>query len=572
MTEIRLHPPEIAGQVVTFRWEAEPSQGLYRRPDFRLEFPEPVDPQALGASLWWRVGLICLHSQWTLMGPLRVVLPVTLQPGEREFWERMIAAQGVAVAALGGMDAPPSTELVEAGPPLEPLPRLAASGPPALCFSGGRDSLVHLGLLTELGMPPVLVCTTSPREGSVEHETPRRAEVLAEAARRREVELVEVRSDLRSAWDNSWSAPLGLAVNEVGDCLLYMAVALVVAAARGSSRVVMASEFELQDARRTSHGIAQHQHFMFSAATQRCLARVLEPTGIRVGGLTSSLQQFQVQRLLLARYPDLADLQYSCWELEMGQGACSRCAECRNNAFNLLAEGVDPAKIQIDLAELLAAQAGWMPPAKPTLLDEQLVRSIQRTDRDVVRQSLEAGGSQRAGEALAGFDRLAAVAREQPVPAEPGCREGYLDQIDEPLRSPVRAILTEYFPPEPPEHYADQLALAQTLGRWICAPLDPAPVAVKPDEIGHLIPAPEPPLSGADGEKPIRVADTRLDGNERALRRRVSADQLDLVGRPICRPLRGRLRGGGRLRARRRVLERRHRAGALARGRRPRPG
>ncbi len=136
----------------------------------------------------------------------------------------------------------------------------------------------------------------------------------------------------------------------------------------------------------------------------------------------------------------------------------------------------------------------------------------------MVRRSLERPSPARAAESLDRFDRLAAVAREQPAPAEPGCREGYLDQVDESLRSPVRAIFSEHFAPEPPERYAEQLALSKTLGRWIRAPLDggdPTPGAQEPDQIGHLIPAPEPPLSGADGEQPIRVADTRLDGNER---------------------------------------------------------
>ena len=47
------------------------------------------------------------------------------------------------------------------------------------------------------------------------------------------------------------------------------------------------------------------------ARSRRCWRR----RGSAIGSLTYPLRQFQVQRLLAERYPDLRDLQYSCWEL-----------------------------------------------------------------------------------------------------------------------------------------------------------------------------------------------------------------------------------------------------------------
>ena len=537
MSDVRLTAPEVSGQTATFHWQVEPATSLYRATEFSLELPDSIDLGRVPKALWWRIALICLHSQWALLGARRVVLPVTLAPGEAAFWERMSAAQGVTLAARAGEAPSPPPELVEAGPPLPPMPTLSGDGPPALCFSGGRDSLVHLGLLCELGLAPLLVATTSPRDGSAEHITPRRSHVLAEGARRRDIELIEVRSNLRSTWDNGFASRFCLAVNEVTDCFLYMAAALVVAAARSCRGVVMASEFEVQAARRVAGGIAQHGHFMYSAATQRSLSRVLEPTGLAISGLSSSLEQFQLQRLLLRRFADLSDLQYSCWELREGQGACSRCDECRNNGLTVLADGLDPAHIQIDLAELLAAHADWAPGEPPTSFDEHLLRSLQRIDRAFVQDLLARADGERSGTALTAFDALVSRAREHAPPPEPGYRAGYLAHVEKGLRPDLTAIIAEHFEPEPPDRYRESLELGHVLSDWIAGPLDRTPAAAQDtipvtsidprppnpgplgeselDPIRHLIPAPEPRLAAPAGEQQIPVSGTLLDGNER---------------------------------------------------------
>ena len=313
MRVIRIEPPTIAWQTARFRWKVTPATALYQRTSFELRFPDAVDLTRVSEALWWRIALICLHPQWALLRPCRVVIPVTLAPGERESWLRMCDAHVAALEAnAGGTDTARAVDLVEAGPPLAALEPIADSGIVAACFSGGRDSITQAALLQELGEHPLLVTTTSPREGSVEHETARRAHVMEEITRRRGLEVVTVHSDLRSAWNNGFAAArYGVAVSETSDTFLFFAAALAVAAARGAPRIFLAAEAEVQETVRNAGTIAQYKHYMYSAVTHLALEAVLEPAGIRYSGLTYPLAQFQVQRLLAKRYPDLRDLQYS---------------------------------------------------------------------------------------------------------------------------------------------------------------------------------------------------------------------------------------------------------------------
>ena len=363
--EVRLEPPEVSGREVRFGWQVRPEAELYRSNAFTLRFPPGTDLSQVPDALWWRIGLICLHSQWPLLGRCRVVLPVRLPPGEAEFWMRLCDAGAATLAAVSGRLPPPrQVELIEAGPPAGELIPVRDRGLVAAAFSGGRDSLTQAALLQELGASPLLVTVTSPREGSREHETARRSAVMEEIVRRRGVELVEVHSDLRRAWNNSApAAEYGLSVSEVGDTLLYFGAALAVAAAHGARAVYLAAEADLSETARVGGAIVQLKHYMCSGATQRALATLLEPAGIRHGSLTIPLLQWQVQRLLLARYGDLRDLQYSCWEMAGDAAACSRCDECLTVGLNLMAEGVSPSVAGIDAATLLLARSDWRPGA-----------------------------------------------------------------------------------------------------------------------------------------------------------------------------------------------------------------
>ena len=559
MRTIKLAAPQVEQRSAHFEWTVTPSSSLYRSERFSLVFPDGIDLDAVPSALWWRLGLLCLHVHWTLLRPCRVVLPVTLGAAEREFWQRLIDA---AVAALERRSANPSlvrdVELVDGGPPVAPLQaRTAGDGPIVACFSGGRDSLAQAGLLAELGHKPILASVRAPVEWSREQTSERRAEVLAAIGARGPFELVVVESDLRAAVENDFPNPYGVAVNELGDCLLYLAAAIAVAAARGASLVLMASEAEVQQSVRYRGRVAQHKHFMYSAVTHAALAALLEPTGIGVGSTTYPLRQFQVQRILTARYPALRDLQNSCWSMREGEPACSACVECFHNAMHIIDAGGSPKSAGIDLATLLMSPSayerafaadGGEDPDQPTgaaarASDLRCLGTLAATAPERIAELLEeceGDDASRRALAAAAFERLAARAREFEQPAEPGYREAYLELIDPRLRDGLRAIFREHFEPEPLAEYAQLLSNSLTLGRWIGGPLraarwpataphpalPAAPPVARPlapttlsaaeiDAIATLLPAPEPAL--ARGSRGIlRVADAALDGNERA--------------------------------------------------------
>jgi perosamine synthetase len=534
---IELAEPDISRREAVFAFTVTPHSRLYRESSFHLRFPDTIDLRDVPAALWWRIALMCLHAHWPLLRPCRIQLPVRLAAGEAELWLRLTdAAVATLEAHRGGSDTARTIELIETGPPAE-LPHAAeATDRIVSCFSGGRDSITQAAMLCELTRPPLLVSVTSPVAWSVEHETPRRRQVLEAIVARRGLELIEVESDLRASWNNDFSYPHGIAVNEVSDTLLYLAAATAVASARRARLVLMASEAEVQENAKPGGMVIQARHYMYSAVTMRALSAALAPSGIEIGSLTSSLRQFQVQRLLASRYADLRDLQYSCWELREDQGACSRCRECRGIALNLLADGVAPSAAGIDLLELLNSLADWSPGERYLNVpggslpreragaahEAQELRCLVKTRREDVAKLLDHSGPSRDRErALAIFDRLRAQAVIRDPGPEPGYRDGYLELVDAELREAVRAILAEHFEPAPVDSYAQILRNTRLLARWISDPIRrPSDARAEPSDelegIEELVPDPEPELVPGPAGRVIRVADTVLDGNELA--------------------------------------------------------
>jgi perosamine synthetase len=290
---------------------------------------------------------------------------------------------------------------------------------------------------------------------------------------------------------------------------------------------------------------------MYSAVTQRTLAALLAPAGIRYSGLTYPLRQFQVQRLLESRYADLRDLQYSCWSLTVEQSACSRCDECHKIAFNLMADGVAPREVGIDLVSVLSAYSGWRPrveeidAALPNArwgFDSQMVRCLQALTPAHITEFVKLDGpiSGAGAGALEAYAHTRAAVLGLDVGPEPGYRAGFLELVAEPLRGPLAAVFDEHFTREPLARHAELVRRSIALSDWITAPLrrpeldrrrrpgaltptrplrprPPAPAAPTEAELApirELIPAPEPELSGPQSGEVLRVAQTQLDGNE----------------------------------------------------------
>jgi perosamine synthetase len=561
---IELAEPAIAGREVRYSWTVTPPTELYERCEFSLQFPQTVDLELVPIELWWRIALLCLHTHWALLRPCRVVLPVRLDSRETEFWLRLTDA---AVASLEagiphGGELARTIELVGSGPllaPPGPVHEAGAGGVVSL-FSGGRDSITQAAMLCELGAPPLLVTVTSPVPWSNEHDTPRRRQVLRAITDRRGLELIEVHSDMRANWRNPFpAARYRVSVNGLTDALLYLAAGVAVGASRGARLVMMASEADVQVNLKPGGMVVQMNHFMYSAVTHAAISAVLAPAGMRIGSLTNSIHQFQVQRLLAERYEELRDLQYSCWELGLDQTACSRCSECRGIALNLLAHGISPEVAGIDSVELLLAQVDWQPGHRFVAqadangtnarslvgrgLEMQALRCLAATPTEAVAELIDGNRTEsERRRALEIYARLRDAALDLELEPEPGYRAGYLELLDHSLREGLRGILDQHFQPEPPKRYADQLTNTRLLSEWITAPLArtgeagasgpdagrharsaPAPggprvtlSAQELEPIRALIPGPEPKLSPGPDGRVLRVAETLLDGNELA--------------------------------------------------------
>ncbi len=561
---ITVNEPAICEQSVTFSWEVDPACDLYTQQHFTLTFPDSVDLSLVPRTLWWRIALTCLHSHWVILRPVRVILPIRLAPGEREFWLRLCdAATWTLEGRVAGSDTRRRIDLVESGARLVEQATPKTKQLAAACFSGGRDSLTQVGLLTELGEPFFLVTTVAPRLGSIEHESPRHREVMSQIVDRCDVELVRVSSDYRSIIDNGFiSEQYGMAVTELTDCLLYFSAAAAVAVSRGANMVAMASEFEVQTTKRRDGMVIQHPHFMYSGVTQRALAAAFSPHGIGFSGLTASLRQFQVQRLLALRYPELADLQYSCWSLSEGQGACSSCRECLRNALYLLSDGISPATASIDTATLFRSHP-TIDSARPREFHDP-GEDLRRSSREQRRRQLERISLHQVSDlvdgdadALAGFAALKAeaLASAEDCCAEPGYVAPMLELSEQRVRDGLEAIVGEYFTREDNLEGRQALARTQSLATWISAPLtdpsldsaarredaalharipgllprSPNPEPLTDKELARVapeLPDPEPPLGHAPSGRVLYVADTDLSGNESEYLRQCITDNF----------------------------------------------
>ena len=489
---ILLREPQAAANEVSFGWRVEPSTELYARQSFYLRFPPEVALERVPADLWWTVALICLHNHWALLRPCRVELPVELPPGEREFWLRLLdAAVETLELTWGGGNRGRTIEIRDRGPRLRP--QAGGGDAIATAFSGGKDSLLQLGLLLELGERPLAVTTTSPMPPLLDHDSPRRRAALDAVAAHPAVEHVEVRSNFRECWDNGFARARGyeLSVNELSDTMLYLAVALIVGRARGAGRVLLASEAEVQATAVRDAALVQHPHFMYSAVTQRSLDRLLARHGMGYGSITYPLRAWQVARLLFERYPRLAELQYSCWRHEPGAGACSGCPDCLANGLAGLQAGVGPARLGIDVSRLLERMHGWEPKVDqdPAALPAAQVRrelhgatvrrlAAMRTRRFAMRLARTEPRRLLRRDALETLRRYAwlrgrLAPQATAVPA-PGYRHAYLALVDARWRAPLERLFDAEFERAPESDDATDLAGAEALIEHITEPLGAA--------------------------------------------------------------------------------------------------
>ncbi len=412
--------------------------------------------------------MLCQHQHWVLMRPCAIKLPYKLTDAEKRFWLQMMqhALDTLETVRYGGVPNEPLGIHFIDGPDAAPHERIAGGGFGA-AFSSGKDSLLQASLLFELTGNPLLVTTTSPLPPLEDHQNTRRREIFHEIRKRRNPLFVEVVSDFRSNWDNGYAHRQGfaIAVNELTDTFLYMANLLAAAAALGRTNLFLASEAEVQENAEQDGKIVQHPHFMYSAATQRAFARYLEPHGFLFGSLIWPLYSMQVQQLLWARYPDLSDLQYSCWRVKDGQRTCSRCEQCMRTALTALAAGHDPQRMGINLRKLMAHAHEWTPveperlgPNAPQHVAAQrarmrVVSAIQNTSAlRLAATAIKARPlrlfSRKTWRMVRRFKALRERVADLPGAPRMGVREAFFDLLDPALRAGLVDIFTSHFPRE----------------------------------------------------------------------------------------------------------------------------
>lgn len=485
---ITLYAPEIGAHEVTFRWRVEPPTPLYRASQFSLRFPESVDIARVPEGIWATIAMICLHSQWPLLRPCQVRLPFKLRPGEAETWLRLMDSYVMTMEAYRSETRLEREIVIQDDGQLISYFSLPDTKRCATAFSGGKDSLLQVGLLTELTMKPLLVTTTSTLPPLEDHLTSRRRYILQEITRRREVTLVEVESDFRSNWGEGSGDGCPFGINEVTDTFLYVSAMLAVSVALGVPHLFLASEVEVNENVDLDGRVVQHPHFMYSVVTLSALEALLRPWGISCCSLTSPLHSFQVQELLWTRYADLRDLQYSCWRVKQGESMCNACSQCLRFAFSALAMGDDPALMGADLVKLLNETSEWAP-QKPdgaaALLPKQIssghlnahvARAMTGTPENVVaayiaRVSPDQLLTPSGQSALTAYRELRRRALDYDAGPSPGYRARYDSFIDPLLREELNQVYAERFAPASEASYAGSLARSRALTNWIIEPL-----------------------------------------------------------------------------------------------------
>jgi hypothetical protein len=493
MHRIDLSPPIVDGQKVTFRWRVEPATTLYRKTQFTLMFPRSVDLSRVPERLWWDILFLCLHPHWLLLRPCRIHLPLKLSAPERQFWLQFLqnGADALAVNRNEPLQSDRLGITFICGDLI--LPRTPISGMGCgTSFSAGKDSLLQAGLLCELSELPLLVTTTSPLPHLVDHLTERRRAVLAAIQARRNIRFVEVVSDFRGITDNDFAGHLGylIAVSEMTDTFLYMSNLLAAGAALGTTRLFLASEAEVQGSAILDGKIVQHRHFMYSAATQRALQRLLAAYGIQFGSLIWPLYSMQVQQLLWARYPDICDLQYSCWQMQLGEATCSQCEQCFRIAVTALVSGENPERMGINLPKVLACGPNYgplanKPPVTPILPQDHeanraeayVVDSVGRISllhlaRVLARGKVRRLMSRDTRQLLREFRRLQMRARQFPKLPRLGVREAFFEWLDSELREKLIAIFTHHFPREPHRQHLGEYERSRALTIRVTSFLD----------------------------------------------------------------------------------------------------
>jgi creatinine amidohydrolase/Fe(II)-dependent formamide hydrolase-like protein len=233
--------------------------------------------------------------------------------------------------------------------------------------SGGKESLLSHGLLTELGcdVHPVFVnesgrhwFTALNAYRRFDAEVPNTARVWSNCDRlfgwmlRR---LPFIRRDFADVRADDYPIRLWTVA-------VFLFGVLPLARARGGGRLVIGDEYDTS--RRTSHrGIPHYdglydQSRWFDAALSRYFRR--KGWGVHQLSLLRQLSELLVEKILVERYPDLQRLQVSCHAAHTeGEVVrpCGKCEKCRRVVGMLTALGADPRRCGYDDGQIASCLA-----------------------------------------------------------------------------------------------------------------------------------------------------------------------------------------------------------------------
>ena len=482
MRLIRFSPLQIDSTKVRVEWTVDPPTQMYQQTAFELDYGDALDPRELPLRFWWTIVPLILHSHWNLLRPCRVILPVTLPAGEIEFWLRLLDQERVSLEmSRKTTDFTRNIEITGTGP--EPSSRLlsAVDDRWSTAFSGGRDSLAQTALLSETTQRPLLVNTCAPMPPLIDHEWPFRERALREIVRRRDTELVVVKSNLRRLWPHyEFPHQLGypMSLGLMGDPHLVLANTLVVAASRGIRSVTLAAELELSRIEEyEGRPCFNEWNFAYNVPVFVALDQLFRKFGLEIGSLILPFTQFQLQSLLRKRYADLGDLQISCfWMKEDTERWCNQCWKCFRAAMILLAHGQDPATLDLDLYKMFGPGSAFAPKSSVVGATRTVAHAARILDTQAVKSYCPRKGllekiGLREPATFQEFTRVVNRFAAVDWPGVAATHENYFQYVPGRIRERIRAISLEEWPEIDTTSHVPDDANISSVSRWMTATL-----------------------------------------------------------------------------------------------------
>jgi len=483
---LRFTKPQVTGNRVAFRWQCDPPVPLLLRDNFSIEYPFSVEDADVPESMWWSVLLGCAFATWNFLEDYTIVCDGGVSCEEREAWSRLADYERWMFQKYSdgtGRHRPFAVEASELAHGAA-APRTEARGA-ASCLSGGKESLLQAGLLREMGSPMSLVNIISPIPSQRDHESRKRTRIMSQFAGCSWAELVRVRSDVRSTFDNNYPREHGAGVsfNELADSVIYASLALPVAWYHRRESVLLGSEWEVSWLKRQHNLPCPDTYAMYSIPTFAGIdATWRNLYGIGYGSLLFPLTQFCIESLLCTRYKDLLPMQDSCWRTDGIHDYCSQCEKCLRVASMLLAHKVSPTDIAIDLNRLFSPESSIMrvwPPAYDdivhTLYHDSIRYAASKIDPQWALDLFREGTSLRNGpfrrwRTKRSFLKWRQRTADSTVGHVALPKSDYFKYVPETYRESVRGIVHEVLPDDDTRDFSEPLACIDEAIEYLRAP------------------------------------------------------------------------------------------------------